>query len=540
MDRLMFQPNEVDDHQQLPPIEVILKFPLVLTERIRHAVHESKFYKLECADVGKLVHRLFQMLRSVLWFADSTPLYERPVRRIFIDVAGNLNRALTLVRKCRHRGIIRRFVCILGEADFQKLFSLLDRSIGDMKWLLSIFDAVNGGIILALPPIASNDPILALVWSCIASLHIRSVNLKIEGVRELSALARDSDRIKKIIVEEGGITPLLKLLKHESSPKTQISGAMALFNLANDQNMARSIFNENGVPVLALAFRYSHVSVQTEVAKLIARIAELDSVCQEGFARQNVIETLVTLLSSSIWPRNKKESNPEISQLILELKTNCCGALWMLARGNVATCRRITETRGLLCLAKFIEKEKGELQINCLMTVVEITSAAECNPDIRRSAFKMNSPAGKAVVDQLLRLIDESDNPVIKIPAIRAIGQLARTFSARQTQVISPLVKQLCDRNPDVATESVIALGKFTCPENYLRVEHSKTIVDFEGVQAVMKMLMGSKRTNYHALVLLCYLAVYAGNNEQFQQARISTALEGADKSAAYHLNMFA
>ncbi|KAI3713859.1 hypothetical protein L1987_72446 [Smallanthus sonchifolius] len=466
------------------------------------------------------------MLRSVLWFAGSTPLYERPVRRIFTDVAGNLTRALSLVRKCRHRGIIRRFVCILGEADFQKLFNLLDRSIGDMKWLLSIFDAVNGGIILALPPIASNDPILACVWSCIASLHIRSVKLKIEAARGLSALARDSDRIKKIIVEEGGITPLLKLLKHESSPKIQIAGAMALFNLANDQNMARSVFNENGVPVLALAFRYSQVSVQTEVAKLIERVAELDGVCQESLARQNVIETLVTLLSSSIWPRNIKECKTDVSQL----NTNCAGALWMLARGNVANCRKITETKGLLCLAKLIEKEKGELQINCLMTVLEITSAAECNPDIRRSAFKMSSPAGKAVVDQLLRVIDESDNHVIKIPAIRAIGQLARTFPARQTQVISPLVKQICDRNPDVANESVIALGKFTCPENYLRVEHSKTVVDFEGVQAVIKMLRGDKRTNYHALVLLCYLAVYAGNNEQFQQARISSALEGADR----------
>ncbi|KAI3812454.1 hypothetical protein L1987_17163 [Smallanthus sonchifolius] len=588
MGRLLFQSNQVDDQQQLPPIEQILSSPVVLTDRIRHAVDESKFYKLECADVGKQVDRLSQMLRSAVRFANSTPLYERPVRRIFNEVAGNLNRALTLVRKCRHRGIIRRFVSIVGANDFRKIFNILDVSIGDMKWLLSIFDAGeesggtadDGGIILTLPPIASNDPILAWVWSCIASLHTCSLNLKIEAAQELSTLARDSDRNKMVILEEGGIAPLLKLLKEDLSPDAQIAGAMSLFNLANDQTRVRSVFNEHGVPILAQALRNSCISVQIEVAKLIARMAEHDIFSLEGFARENVIETLVTLLSSnafdddrgkvskflrrsigsaseinkqmerssvmslnfssrkalssSIWPRNKKESKIETSELILELNTNCSGALWMLARGNVANCRKITETKGLLCLAKLIEKEKGELQINCLMTVMEITSAAECNPDIRRSAFKTNSSASKAVADQLLRLINESDNPAIKIPAIRAIGQLARTFPARQTQVISPLVKQLCDGNPDVGTESVIALEKFTCPENYLRAEHSKTVVDFEGVQPVMKMLRGSERTQYHALVLLCYLAMHAGNNEQFQQARILTALEGANKSIAY------
>lgn len=404
------------------------------------------------------------------------------------------------------------------------------------------------------------------------------MDLKIEAARELATLARDSDRNKTVIMEELGIPPLLKLLKDELSPETQIAGAVALFSMANDKMRARAIFNEHGVPILAQAFRNSPILVQIEIAKLIARVAEHDSYSQEGFARENVIETLVTLLSinifnddrgkinkflrrsfgsaieinkqmergavmsnfgnkkvlsSSVWPRNKSGSKTETSQLILEFNTNCSGALWMLAKGNVANCRRITETKGLLCLAKLIEKEKGELQINCLMTLMEITYAAESNPDIRRSAFKTNSLASKAAAEQLLRLIDESDNPVIMVPAIRSIGHLARTFPARQTHVISPLVKQLGHVNPDVAAESVITLGKFTCPDNFLRAEHSKTVVDFEGVKPVMKLLRGDERTQYHALALLCYLALHAGKSEQFQQARVLTALEGADKSVA-------
>ncbi|KAK1438187.1 hypothetical protein QVD17_03992 [Tagetes erecta] len=580
MHRLISQ-IQSHDQQQPPPIQHILTFPIILTDRIRHAVDESKIYKLECSDVAKHVDRLSQLLRSALRFSDSTSLYERPVRRIFNDVAANLNRALVLVRKCRHRGVIRRFVSIVTAADFRKLFNVIDVSISDMKWLLSIFDAGDdsGGIVLTLPPIANSDPILAWVWSCIASLYLTSLSLKVDAANELSTLARDSDRNKTVIVEEGGVLPLLKLLKEDFSHELQVAGAVALFNLVNDQYRARLVFNEHGVPILAQVLRSSSILVQIEVVKVIGAMAEHDRVSQEGFARENVIETLVTLLainvfdddrgkiskflrrsigsaiemnkqmekssvmssnfgnkkalSSSVWPRNKKEGKTETLELILDLNTNCSRALWMLSRGNLANCRRITETKGLLCLAKIIEKEKGDLQFNCLMTAVEITSAAECNPDVRRSAFKTNSPASKAIAEQLLRLINESDNPVIKIPAIRAIGHLARTFPARQTHVISPLVKQLCHMNSDVATESVIALGKFTCPENYLRAEHSKTIVDFEGVQLVIKLLRGNDRTQYHALVLLCYLAMHAGKKEQFQQARVLTALEGAYKPVA-------
>ncbi|CAI9275119.1 unnamed protein product [Lactuca saligna] len=499
MDRFIFQPNALEYLQQpQPPIEEILSSPIILSDRILRAVNESKSHKLDCSDAGKKVHQLSEMLRSIVRFANSTPsFYESPVRRIFSDIAINLNSTLTLVRRCRHRSIFRRFVTFVGIADFRKLFNLLDMSIGDMKWLLGIFD--RGG----------------------------------EVAHELASLAQDSNRNKDIIVEEGGISPLLKLLKEESSPDAQIAGAMALFSLADNQNRARLIFNEHGVPIIVHAFRNSRIGVQIEIAKLIATMAEHDTFSQEGFARENLIGTLVTLLSFDFNNQTKKRSKNVTPQLILEFKTNCSGALWMLAKGSVTNCRKITEAKGLLCLANLIEKEKGELQINCLMAIMEITASAEYNPDLRRSAFKSNN--NSPIVDQLLKLINQSDNPVIKIPAIKTIGHLARTFPARQTQVIGPLVKQLSNRNPDVGMESVIALGKFTCPDNFLHSEHSKTIFEFEGVQPLMRLLRGSEseKTQYHALVLLCHLAMYDGNIEPFEQARLLTTLQGANKSFA-------
>ncbi|GKA52800.1 ARM repeat protein interacting with ABF2 [Tanacetum coccineum] len=537
------------------------------------------------------------MLRAAVSLSTS---YDRPLRRIFSDVTANLHRSFKLVKKCRRRSFIRRFFTVVTVNDFKKIFNLIDGSIGDMTWLLSLSD----GVVLSLPPICANDPILAWVWSYISSLYLlNDLEVKIEVARELTSLARDSDRNKKVIVEEGGVVPLLKMMKEESV-EGRIASANAIFCLVNERVRARVVFVEHGVGVILSAFRSGSILVQIEVVKVIGRLCEFDSVCQEAFARENVIGMLVTLLAidmfdddddgkgnkllrrsigsaveidrkvdrdrglamsssysnklgdlssgNSIWFRNRKESKNEVSKLILEFKTSCSGALWMLARGNVENCRKITETKGLLCLAKLIEREKGELQINCLMTVLEITNAAENNPDIRRAAFKTNSPAAKAITEQLIRLVNQSDNPVIKIPAIRAIGHLARTFPARQTQVIGPLVKQFSHRNVEVATESVIALGKFTSPDNFLCAEHSKTVVEFEGVQPLMRLLRGGERTQYHALVLLCYLSLHAGSSETFQQARLLTALEGADKSVAcqypemrelvakavYHLNL--
>lgn len=524
MNQQIFQSNEPDGkHQQPPSIHVILSIQITLISHIHHAVDQSKSYKLECAEVGKQVHHLSNMLYRFTDSTGSNPLYERPVHCIFTEVIRNLNRALTLVRKCRHRGIILSLISIVKADDFRKVFNLLDVSIHDVKWLIRIFDVRNEGIVFSLPVFVRNDVCLAWIWSCIASLHTCNSYLKAEAAKVLSTLACDSDRNKVVIVEECGISPLLKLLKDEMSPETQISGASALYNIVNDQVKARLVFNEHGVAVLAQALRNSYMSVQIEVAKLIARVTEHDGVFQEGFGRKNVIDTLVMLLSMKVL----NDECGKVKNKVLGAK--CCGALWMLARGNVANCRRITETKGLSCLAKIIEKEKGELQMNCLMTVVEITTVAEYNTGVRRSAFKTSSPAAKAIVNQLLRLVNESDNSVIKILAIRAIGQLARTFSVRQTHVVSLLVKQLGDMNQDVATESVIALGKFTCAENYLRAEHSKTIAELEGVQLVMKLLRGDERTQYHALVLLCYLAMHVKDSEQFQQAKVLRALEGAN-----------
>ncbi|KAK7307242.1 hypothetical protein VNO77_40128 [Canavalia gladiata] len=597
-------------------VEDELSHPILLAERVRSAVEEAESFKLECSEVWKQVDRLLQMLRTLVRFATATassaaspPLYERPILRVAAETAKNLERAITLVRKCKRRSILRRVVTIVSAADFRKVLGYLDASIGDMKWLLSIFDADGGGgggggggIVLSLPPIASNDPILSWVWSFIASIQMGQLNDRIEAANELASLAQDNDRNKKIIVEEGGVPPLLKLFKEGTSPLAQIAAASALCHLANDLERVRVIVNELGVPAVVQVLGDSPMKVHTLAANLVSRMAKHDPVAQEDFARENAIRPLVTLLSfdtfvddslgqlgkqsihsivqinkelgkrtggrssfansysnsylymegSSRGGNHRKERENEDPAVKLQLKISCAEALWMLARGSVSNSRKITETKGMLCLAKIVEKEQGELQFNCLMTIMEITAAAESNADLRRAAFKTNSQAAKAVVDQLLRITKEVDSPSLQVKAMKSIGSLARTFPARETRVIEPLVTQLSNRNIDVAGEAAVALSKFASPDNFLHVEHSKSIIEFNGIPALMRLLRSNEFTQmHHGLTLLCYLALHAGNSESLEQARVLTALEGADRTvlpqpikelvskAIVHLNLY-
>ncbi|MCL7025800.1 hypothetical protein MKW94_017971 [Papaver nudicaule] len=582
-------------------IEEEFSYPILLAERIRKLVEETESFKVECAEVGKHIDRLSQMLRSVIRLSTNTntnmnqssySLYERPIRRIISEISRNLERTLTLVRKCKRNGLFH-FVTftITSATDFRKIFNLLDSSIGDLRWVLSVYDfnsVDSAGIVLSLPPIASNDPILSWVWSYIAALHMGGVSDRIEAANELASLANDNIRNKKIIAEEGGIPPLLRLLKEGASPDSQVAAANALANLATDQEKVRIIVSEHGAQIIVHVLNDSTMRVQIGVAKLVSRMAKNDPAAQEEFAREKIIRPLVSLLSfgtfvdelkslpgkptsfhslvrinkelqggggggnvggqQNHYPHSsssssshsegsggrsghgKKERENEKPEVKHQLKINCAEALWMLSKGSVPNSRRITETKGLLCLAKIIEKETEDLQLNCLMTVMEITAAAEMNADLRRAAFKTNSPAAKAIVEQLLRLVEEESSPSLQIPAIKSIGSLARTFPARETRIINPIVLQLANKNPDVATEAAIALGKFACAENFLCVEHSKAIIEYDGVTPLLRLLRASDQAQLHGLILLCYLALHVGNSEGLERAR--AALEGAARSS--------
>ncbi|KAL3634435.1 hypothetical protein CASFOL_021489 [Castilleja foliolosa] len=255
-----------------PTIEEILSYPILLSDHIVVVVNDPHIFQFQCYKIGKQVNRLCHMLRSAGRLASSsTPFYDSPLRRIAAQISLNLEKSLTLAKKCRRLStLLRRALTIVSTNDFNKLFLLLDSSIADMKWFLSIYEANNGGI----PPIAIKDPILSWVWSFIASLHNGQLRDKIEAAGMLLYLAKDNDRNKQMIVDEGGVLPLLKLLKDNSSPDGQFAASSTLFHLSNSQERVQAIIDGLGIPIVVQTLNNSSMKVQIGVSNLVVKVAE--------------------------------------------------------------------------------------------------------------------------------------------------------------------------------------------------------------------------------------------------------------------------
>ncbi|XVF45889.1 hypothetical protein PTKIN_Ptkin02bG0244000 [Pterospermum kingtungense] len=360
-------------------------------------------------------------------------LYLRPVDLVLDEVEATLKHALDIAcNKFDLKIVIRWFFNTSETTDFQTLIRKLDVSIGNMKWLLTVYDLKN------------NDAIMSL-----------------------ASLAENNNMYKKFIVEEGGLPPLLKLLEETDSLDAQIAAADALCTLTNDPEIMKYT-----VVVIARLLKDAPIEVQIQAVNLVATMAELDAATEYDSTEGNVIWPLVTLLSSEPYA-----DDPEI-KLVKRLRIGCAKALWMLAARSVSNCRTIAETKALLCLAKLVEKERGKLQYYCLMTIMEITAAIESDIRLQQAVFRTNSPSAKAVVDLLLRVIKESDYPTMLVPAIKSVGSLARVFPSREKRVIGLLVPLLDHRNLTVATEASNALQKSTSPENYLYIEHWKSLIE--------------------------------------------------------------
>ncbi|ONK58811.1 uncharacterized protein A4U43_C09F16900 [Asparagus officinalis] len=89
---------------------------------------------------------------------------------------------------------------------------------------------------------------------------------------------------------------------------------------------------------------------------------------------------------------HRKERENESPEVKLGLKIACADALWMLSRGSISNSRKITETKGLLCLSKIVEKEKGNYRVWRSVVAAEVDSirredAAACSGSALFASF---------------------------------------------------------------------------------------------------------------------------------------------------------
>lgn len=600
-------------------VKQMLAKPIQLADQVIKAVDEASSFKSECSELKSKTEKLVTLLRQAA--RASSDLYERPTRRIIDDTDQVLDKALSLVLKCRAHGLVKRLFTIIPAAAFRKMSAQLENSIGDVSWLLRVSapaeDRDDG--YLGLPPIAANEPILCLIWEQIAILFTGSPENRSDSAASLVSLARDNDRYGKLIIEEGGVVPLLRLVK-EGKPEGQENAARAIGLLGRDPESVEYMIHAGACSVFAKVLKEGPMKVQAVVAWSISELAAHYPTCQDLFAQHNIIRLLVghlafetvqehskyaiagkslhaVVVASNNMPnliddddlqsgnkvhhpllgQNKKPSGPsQMHQVITNtmamktqpnqklqkqqhyqtqhshlgsstnikggrdqedqatkthMKSMAARALWQLARGNSAICKSITESRALLCFAVLLEKGKNEvLQYNSAMALMAITSVAERDSDLRRSAFKPSSPACKAVVDQLLRVINDEDSDLL-IPCINSIGNLARTFRATETRMIKPLVKLLDEKEVDVSMEAAIALTKFASIENYLHVDHSKAIISCEGTKHLIQLAyFGEQMVQTAAVILLANIAKHVPDCEVLAELKVMNVLEWASK----------
>ena len=157
-------------------VKQILTKPIQLADQVIKSADEASLSKQECIEIKSKTEKLATLLRQAARV--SSDLYERPTRRIIDDTDQVLEKALTLIQKCKANGLIKRVFTIIPPSAFRKMSSQLENSIGDVSWLLRVSATAEsrGDEYLGLPPIAANEPILCLIWEWIAILYTGSLD----------------------------------------------------------------------------------------------------------------------------------------------------------------------------------------------------------------------------------------------------------------------------------------------------------------------------------------------------------------------------
>ncbi|GMI76968.1 armadillo repeat only 2 [Hibiscus trionum] len=277
-------------------VKQILAKPIQLADQVTKAADEASSFKQECAELKSKTEKLVALLRQAA--RASSDLYERPTRRIIDDTEQVLDKALSLVLKCRANGLMKRVFTIIPAAAFRKMSSQLANSIGDVSWLLRVSASRvdRDDEYLGLPPIAANEPILCLIWEQIAILYTGSLDNRSDAAASLVSLARDNDRYGKLIIEEGGVGPLLKLLK-EGKSEGQENAARAIGLLGKDPESVEHMIHAGVCTVFAKILKEAPMKVQAMTAWAVSELAANYPKCQDLFAQHNIIRLLVSHLA---------------------------------------------------------------------------------------------------------------------------------------------------------------------------------------------------------------------------------------------------
>ncbi|KAL6274098.1 hypothetical protein ACE6H2_024790 [Prunus campanulata] len=413
--------------------------------------------------------------------------YDRPARAIINQIEETLDSCLFRLLKhpkCIIVKIIKkRFSTFIPVTCFLEILAHLDASIGNVSWLIGLWRAEPPDEDLRRPPKVLNEPLLWLVWEEIAILHhpAVSVQARSSAAASLGQLARDNERYRKLIIQEGGVEALLKLME-EGPMEGQENAARTLGWLGRSCEIVEHL-HADVCKVFAKILREGSLKVQVAVAEAVSMLSYQHPELQDVFAQHDVVLLLIGHLAfetvevhSSKTHSNDNANANEDPATREKMKAVAAKALCRLAEGNSAICRSLAESTSLYSFGMLLEKGSENAQRYSVLALMVIMKVAEEDADLRRCAFSPNSPTWKYIADQLLLKITENvENSDFQVFCIKAIGNLAKTFGSRETRMI-----------------------------NRLKAEY--------------------------ALVLICYIALHVPDSEELAQAEVLAALTWASR----------
>jgi hypothetical protein len=356
-------------------LKTVLTTAITLADQLAAKRGRSTKRLPECLELRSRAEKLAAALRRL---AARTDLYERPAERIIPCTMD----ALAMARRCfqGRYSRLRRFLAFNFSPvpTARRTLEVLDAALADVTWLLRVSSPNADGDMLGLSNMLRGDPKLFLVWDHIARVHTAgSPAVRADSASTLASLARDNPRFAELIVEEGGVQPLVNLLK-TGTDDGKAAAATALGLLGCDEESADKLLHADVCSVYAAALKDPSMHVQAAVAEAIALLAHHSQRLQDSLAQTNAARLLVSLLDDST--PSAGQSKTEEPAAKARIKTTAAKALWKLARGHTGVCQSIKESGALLCFTRLLDTGVGsELQFYSAMTIMEIAHVAELN-----------------------------------------------------------------------------------------------------------------------------------------------------------------
>eukprot|EP00057_Strongylocentrotus_purpuratus_P001221 XP_001196796.1 PREDICTED: ankyrin and armadillo repeat-containing protein isoform X1 [Strongylocentrotus purpuratus] len=254
----------------------------------------------------------------------------------------------------------------------------------------------------------------------ISLANVKYHELQLSAISAIHMLAQDNPHTQKVILEEGGVIPLMQLLKRSGSPNVHVCTASALWALAGeDIDERRSMASMIGVNLL---IDFLNAQAENDIlhyigAEGLAVLAQGALNKQDTIANANGVQPLVRLL------RSPKEHI--VLSTIRALRHLCIGIGFIPHVKNQAT---ILGARGIRYLVALMVHSRNEL--------VRVESALSLGYCSIGNAEVMTDISENVDFDyiHILRRLHSSDN-LVRLLAGGALAAFAYNNVTQQKEI---------------------------------------------------------------------------------------------------------